>query len=63
MIDKDNAREELLKHRNEKKLTQVEVAEKSGVSVQTLSGIEGGYIATPQPMTIFKLKKYLSTFK
>ena len=61
MINKDNAGEKLLEHRIEKKLTQVQVSEKSGVTVQTLSGIESGDVK-PQSMTIFKLKKYLSLF-
>lgn len=61
MVNKDNAGRELLRHRLDKNITQVEVAEKSGVSVQTISGIEGGNV--PQSMTIYKLNQYFEKIK
>ena len=60
MITKNNAGKKLLEHRHDKQITQVEVAKKSGVSVQTISGIEGGDI-TPQSMTVYKIQQYFNS--
>ena len=59
MLNKENTGKALLKYRNEKNITQVEVAKKSGVGVQTISGIESGN--TPQSMTIYKLEEYFKS--
>lgn len=60
MLTKENAANELLKFRSENKKTQEQISEKTGISVQTLSGIESGKIKTPQTMTIFKLNEYFN---
>lgn len=62
MVTKENAGVEMLKHRNDKKLTQIDVSKKSGISVQTICAIEGGNIK-PQSMTLWKINQYLDTFK
>lgn len=60
MVTKENAGKKLLEHRSEKRVTQVKVAEKTGISVQTISAIESGKLK-PQSMTIFKLQKYFDS--
>ncbi len=62
MITKENTGEMLLEHRENNKLTQMDVSEKTGVTVQTLCLIEGGK-TRPQSMTFRKIKRYLDTFK
>lgn len=60
MLTKENAGKKLLEHRMEKQITQGKIAEKSGISVQTISAIESGKLK-PQSMTIFKLQKYFDS--
>lgn len=60
MIEKKTASKQLLRHRLDNDLTQAEVSQRSGVSIQTISGIESGKI-TPQTMTIFKLNQYFQS--
>ncbi len=62
MITKENAGDMLLDHRDKNKLTQLDVSEKTGVTVQTICSIEGGN-TKPQSMTFRKIKQYLDTFK
>lgn len=61
MVNKDNIGEVLLKHRSDNKLTQIQVSKKTDVSVQTISGLEGGDIK-PHSLTLYKIKKYLESF-
>lgn len=61
MVTKENVKEWLLNHRLVNNLTQIKVSEKTGISVQTLSGIESGSIK-PQSMTVFKLNEYSKRF-
>jgi DNA-binding XRE family transcriptional regulator len=58
----DNASSELLKFRQEHGLTQEKLSEKSEVAKGTIISIEKG-AKKPQATTIYKLNKYLSTFK
>ena len=60
MITKENAGKKLLERRNDKNITQIEVSKGSGISVQTISGIEGGNIK-PQSMTVFKFNQYFES--
>ncbi len=59
MINKENAGKALLKYRSDKNITQAEIAKKAGISVQTISGIEGGNV--PQSMTVYKLDEYFKS--
>jgi len=63
MLTKENASYMLLSFRCEHKKTQEHVADKTGVSVQTISQIENGQIKSPQAMTLFKLNNYIGLFK
>ena len=50
---------ELLEMRKKRMMTQVELAEKSGVSQQAISSIENGSRKTPSVETLYKLARAL----
>ncbi len=47
--------------REARKMTQEELAEKSGVSRGTISALENGFVRTTTTKTLFKLAKALGT--
>lgn len=59
-VTKENAGKTLLDHRLKNKLTQADIAEKTDISLPTISGIESGKIK-PQTMTIHKLQIYFDS--
>lgn len=48
-------------HRKQKKMTQKELAAKSGVSRATISGLENGTLRATSSTTLLKLAKALET--
>lgn len=58
-ITKDNAQDELLKFRDESRITQIQAAAKSGISKDTISNIENGNFA-PNKMTLYRLNKMIN---
>lgn len=59
LVDVASTGEKLKRLRRGRALTQVELAEKAGVSQSTVAQIEGGDRPTPHPGTLGKLAKAL----
>jgi len=59
-IQRETASEDLLKFIHQSGLTQKEVAEKSGLTEQTISKVMAGQ--RPNTMTLFKLNNYLDKY-
>jgi len=62
MINRETAGKELLELRLKHKLTQIQLAEKTNISVKTISAIESGG-NKPQSMTLYKLNRFFLTYK
>ena len=60
-ITRADAQDKLLKFREKHGITQEKLADKSGISVPTIIGIEKGE-KIPHAMTVHKLNQYLSLF-
>ena len=61
MINRMTAAIDLLALREKYKITQAKLSEKTGISVQAISGIESGN--KPQSMTLYKLNRYFESIK
>lgn len=61
-ITKDNAHIELLKFRDISRMTQIQVAEKTGISKDTISNIENGNFK-PNKMTLYRLEKLINSLE
>jgi transcriptional regulator with XRE-family HTH domain len=59
LVDVASTGEKLKRLRRGRALTQVELAEKAGVSQSTVAQIEGGDRPTPHPRTLGKLAEAL----
>ena len=62
MLNKERGEKEWdIKYEREKKMSQCELAEKSGVSRTVISGLESGAITTTTTDTLLKIARALDT--